>query len=275
MSSLFLLSVYPQRSDGRPDILSLARPGDLVLRDLGYFMLSVFAQMQQQGIFFLSRLRPGLHLRSIQGDRWKWSKLSRASAPLDETVCLGEDLLLPVRLVARPVPPSVAAARRRRLYRDCRNRCPSQERLALLHWDVFITNVPDTIWTTTQALGVYAARWRIEIIFKSWKSGFHLAQTLRGSARQVEACLYAQLLLITLAHHAAALVRQTEPFASAPPLSILKYAQFWNSFGLMILASNLSPGPSLALVSALICRHCRLDKRKQRRNYLQSLEALS
>ena len=258
-----------------PDILALARPGDLVLRDLGYFVLGVFEQMQQQGIFFLSRLRPGLYLHSPQGERWQWSKLSRTSAPLDETVCLGKEQRIPVRLVARPVPPAVAAERRRRLYRDSRNRRPSQERLALLHWDVFITNVPDTIWTTSQALKVYAARWRIEIIFKSWKSGFHLAQTLRGSALQVEACLYAQLLLITLAHHAAALIRQTEPFASDPPLSILKYAQFWNSFGLMILASNFSPGPSLDLISELICRHCRLDKRKQRRNYLQSLEALS
>lgn len=258
-----------------PDILQLARPGDLVLRDLGYFVLSVFAQMQQQGVYFLSRLRPDVQVWTSKGVLREWARLPLATAPLDETVWLGEDRRLQVRLIARPVPDSVAAARRRKLYRDYRNQKPSRERLALLHWDVFITNVPDTLWTTNQALGVYRARWRIEIIFKSWKSGFRLTQTLRGSALQVEACLYAQLLLITLAHHASALTRQTESAASSPPLSVLKCAQFWGSFGLMILALTATDQLSAAFLVELIQRHCRLDQRKKRNNYLQALEALS
>jgi hypothetical protein len=272
----FSCTPYTQNDQkASPDILELARPGDLVLRDLGYFVLGVFAQMQQQRVYFLSRLRHDVQVWTPKGVLREWAGLSLATAPLDETVWLGEDRRLQVRLIARPVPDSVAATRRRKLYRDCRNRKPSQERLALLHWDVFITNVPSTLWTTDQALGVYRARWRIEIIFKSWKSGFRLTQTLRGSALQVEACLYAQLLLITLAHHASALVRQTEPLASAPPLSILKYAQFWGSFGLLILAMTATDEFSTTFIAKLIQHHCRLDKRKKRNNYLQTLEALS
>lgn len=271
----FSCSAYTHNDQrASPDILNLARPGDLVLRDLGYFVLNVFAQMQQKGIYYLSRLRHDVHIWTTKDTRRKWAQLSRASGPIDETVWIGENRL-PARLIARPVPESVAATRRRKLYRDYRNKRPSQERLALLHWDVFITNVPDSFWTTEQALGVYRARWRIEIIFKSWKSGFRITQTLRGSAVQVEACLYAQLLLITLAHHASALVRQTQYAAAAPPISIVKYAQFWGSFGLMVLVMMATQMISTTDILNIIQRHCRLDKRNKRKNYLQILEALS
>lgn len=258
-----------------PDILQLARPGDLILRDLGYFVLSVFDQMQQQGIYFLSRLRHDVQVWTPQGHLRKWAGLRLDSGPLDEVVRIGEDQHLQVRLIARPVPETVAAARRRKLYRDCRNRRPTQERLALLHWDVFITNVPTSVWTTDQALGVYRARWRIETVFKSWKSGFRLTETLRGSATQVEACLYAQLLLITLAHRAAVLDQHHPSSTAFTPLSVIKCAHFWGAFGLMVLALVATNQLRPTFIAKLVQYHCRLDKRRKRDNYLQALQALS
>jgi len=38
-------------------ILQVARSGDLVLRDLGYFVLENFGKMMQSGIFFISKLK--------------------------------------------------------------------------------------------------------------------------------------------------------------------------------------------------------------------------
>lgn len=45
-------------------ILEVARAGDLVIRDLGYFVLGVFAKLTERGVFYLSRLRHGVALFS-------------------------------------------------------------------------------------------------------------------------------------------------------------------------------------------------------------------
>ena len=50
------------------DILAVAQPNDLILRDLGYFVLAVFKQLDQRGCFFVSRLKTG-HLPFSQGKR--------------------------------------------------------------------------------------------------------------------------------------------------------------------------------------------------------------
>ncbi len=43
-------------------ILKFSRPGDLVIRDLGYSTPSVFQKMSMLGIYFISRLMPNINL---------------------------------------------------------------------------------------------------------------------------------------------------------------------------------------------------------------------
>jgi hypothetical protein len=44
------------------DILTVTRPGDLILRDLGYFALPVLAAIETKGAFFLSRFKQGVRV---------------------------------------------------------------------------------------------------------------------------------------------------------------------------------------------------------------------
>ena len=50
------------------DILAVAQPNDLILRDLGYFVLDVFKQLDQRGCFFVSRLKTGTCLLARESD---------------------------------------------------------------------------------------------------------------------------------------------------------------------------------------------------------------
>jgi IS4 transposase len=160
-----------------PDILAFLQKGDLVIRDLGYFVLQTFRKIIDQGAYFLSRWRPGMLLFDPQsGQPLQLGDLLRLGQGLDRPVLLGNERL-PVRLVAIPLPETVANQRRHqaRHSRDRRSP-PSQHKLWLLSWNLFITNVELAVWPPQAIQGIYRLRWRIEMIFKAWKSHLRLRE---------------------------------------------------------------------------------------------------
>jgi hypothetical protein len=181
------------------DILAVARKGDLILRDLGYFSLPVLAQVQRAGAFFLSRLRNGVVLRDPQTKKEiDLLKLLRRDGRFDGWVLLGAELH-PMRLVALPVPEEMAN-RRRALARTNRDRrcAPSKRRLALMNWSLFVTNVSSETWSPEVVAKIYRLRWRIEIIFKSWKSHLRLRELNCRSADLVRLSVMLKLLYCLL-----------------------------------------------------------------------------
>jgi hypothetical protein len=266
--SLGSFSQNDQRAS--PAILAIARTGDLVIRDLGYAVLEVFQQFQAQGIYFLSRWLPGTTVLDPQtGQKLDLQTQLRTLGKWDGPVWLGQDKRVPARLVALPVPEPVAAERRRKLKasRDRRSR-PSSERLALCSWDIFITNVSPAVWSPDALPAVYALRWRIEILFKSWKSHFRLEALTAGSAQQIEVLIYGRLIWICLFH-----LRFVGPHSPAPALSVMKLAAWSQSFWLPCLLA-MHGVPTDQNLRLQIAYHGRYEKRKKRKNFYQKLFAL-
>lgn len=178
-----------------PDILPLVQPGDLIIRDLGYFVLKVLDQLGLRNAFFLSRYRHGVNLYDPQtGQTLDLATELRPGQCLDRQVLLGREKI-PVRLVAQPVPQALANERRRkaRANRDRRLR-PSAQRLYLLAWNLMITNVPRALWPAKVLQPLYRLRWRIEIIFKAWKSHLGLRQLNCRTEALVRLSLMTKLL---------------------------------------------------------------------------------
>ena len=241
-------------------ILHLAQRGDLIIRDLGYFVLSVLAQAQRQGIFFLSRWRQDLLLMDpLAHTPIDLLAQLRRRGSWDAPVLLGQKERLPVRLVALPLPAHVAAERRRKALanRDRRLR-PNKERLALLAWEIFLTNVPKARWSTREVAATYRLRWRIEILFKAWKSHFRLGRFTQGSAAQVELLIYGRLLWITL-FHAAFL----PPCTQTSGLSVLKLAAFCQDYLLFPLVLLLRSTSDPCNLFTQIAYHCRHEARRK------------
>ena len=140
----FSFSSY-RRNDQKasPDILPHVQKGDLILRDLGYFAIAVLQQIGLRHAYFLSRYYFHTALFDTHGRKFDLLKQLRQKGSLDLWVHLGSKERMPVRLVAVPVPETVAAERRRKARAHLKNRCQlSKEYLALQGWTIFLTNVP-------------------------------------------------------------------------------------------------------------------------------------
>lgn len=250
-----------------PQILEGLNRGDLVIRDLGYLVLDVLRQIHQCGAYFLSRWRFGL-LVSLPGSATPSNLLLLlGSSPVwDGTVLLGGERL-PVRLVAVRLPQAVAAERRRKARADRDQRLRhSDQYFKLLDWNIFITNVPKELLAADALVNLYQLRWRIEIIFKSWKSHFHLEQLSCASAEQALIAVLGKLIWICWFT-----VQFNEILERGLQVSVLKLAAWWSKFALVNFQSfPLTP----AILKKLADYYCRYDRRRTRLNFLEKCAAL-
>ena len=162
------------------NILGIAKMGDLVLRDLGYFSLEVFKQMISLGIFFISRFHYSTSVLDPETEvKIDLLSLLNGKTELDTEVKLGLKAKLKVRLVAQKLPKAVAEKRIEKAKKDRNtkaNHTPNY--YELLKWEIFITNVNIDVLSVSQINHLYQLRWFIEIIFKTWKSYFNFKNNL-------------------------------------------------------------------------------------------------
>jgi hypothetical protein len=186
-----------------PNILKIARAGDLVIRDMGYFVMNVFGKLKQEGVYFLSRLKYNAYLFDIDtGHRINLLKYLAGEEYLDIDIICGKEQPLKVRLVAVKISAQQAAERRRKAKKDKQKGINhSKEYYGLLDYALFITTVERDRWDFKQVAEAYRIRWNIEILFKSWKTGLSLEALIppaKVKTERVESVLYLALIYITL-----------------------------------------------------------------------------
>jgi hypothetical protein len=185
-----------------PDILGIAKRGDLVIRDLGYFVLSVLSQMNEAGIYFLSRWKNGVLLyEKTRGKKIDLRKLLKNKSNIDIEVLCGRKEKVKVRLVAVKLSDAQANERRRKAKADRhRNANHDKTYYYLLGYSIFITNVKDDVWNCREIAEAYRVRWQVEILFKSWKSSFGIERLIPyavSNTERIESILYLLLLYMT------------------------------------------------------------------------------
>jgi hypothetical protein len=179
-------------------------PGALRLADLGFFSLEKLQQLQQQKVWFVSRVQVGTHWLDGEGRVWTPAAfLARQHAGVvDAPIQLGAEQRVPCRLLAWRVPAAVAAKRRRQWRQEARWRGlrvhPDREILA--DWTFYVTNVPKELLSPEEAWVLYRCRWQIELLFKLWKSCGRVDESRSAEPWRVLCEVYAKLLGMIVQH---------------------------------------------------------------------------
>ena len=264
------------RNDQRasPDILALLRPGDLVIRDLGYFVLSVFADIIERGAFFLSRYQYGTVLLDPCTQRpIPLGKVLKKQGFFDAHVLLGAEARVPVRVVAVPVPDAVANLRRRKL-RQNRDQSlnPSKEHFFLLGWNIFITNVGAEVWPAKQLPVIYRLRWRIETLFKAWKSYLALTELNDRCLAMIHLSVMTKLIFCAFVYRTCQDIEITLGTAGRS-VSLLRVANILSALAFYLEATFVKLTPE-RLLAQLLDRHAFYEHRADRRNFQNMFRAV-
>ena len=259
------------------NILDKAKPGDLVLRDLGYFVLGVLAQMAKAGIYFVSRIRLDVCVFDARtGKELNLLKALRsAGQTLDKKVLTGKKLKVPLRLVAVKLPEPVAEQKREKAKKDRNKKTKHSKRyMELLGWTVLVTNIPVNTWSVQQLVMAYTLRWRIEILFKAWKSCLKLDKILAVQMKQGRflITLYLSLLYIVMFCQPTykAIVLEEKSREGEKQISIMRfYKWLTNNFERLIQLTKIDDFIEVFLEE--IHRYCAYSKQKTRDNHLERL----
>jgi hypothetical protein len=255
------------------DILSIANKDDLVIRDLGYFVLECFELLNNENIRFISRLRYGVKIYDIKTEKEiDLLKQLKKSGSFDKWVILGSKQKVKVRIVAVKLSEQQANARRRKAKNDRDRRLNhDEEYYQMLGYSLFILNEDEDTFTPQQIAQIYSLRWRIEIIFKCWKSHFNLQKIIPQNTtltkERVEATIYMMLIFILIFQAGIYnyMLNYIKNKKSDILISLIKLSKF------IALNIRLFFEQDLETLCPQILYYCRYEKRNKRNNFLQNI----
>ncbi len=184
--------------------ISTVQKGDLLLRDLGYYTLNSYKEIQSREAYYISRLKQQLVIYepSAKGLRKlthaaiiKRLKKSRKQY-LDLQVYIGADVQYPVRLIANLLDEK-AIAHRIKNKKHRKSKLNQADHLAC-QLNLFVTNIPKGDCTANEIYQLYKIRWQIELIFKTWKSVLKIDKIRTMSIERFRCYLLSKLLWIML-----------------------------------------------------------------------------
>lgn len=253
-------------------------PGDLVLRDRGYLTIDELARHLKIGADCIYRHKSkNIYLDANSGEPINLLALLKKGKKVDLIVCLNNKERTKVRLLARSVKKEIADKRRMKAKKEMHGHNPSKEILALLGYTIFITTITDDQTDFGRILSIYRIRWKIEIIFKIWKSNMHFSKIHNVSYLQLIVLLTARLIMIVvITHQLYAFYQKKIKLIFKKELSMMKFINYLikNYEKIYDLMFGIIGNPNHCYQICLpLSRYCVYDTRK--RLNIKALEKLA
>jgi len=194
--------------------------GDLILRDLGYFNFEDFLDLEKRKAFYISRLKPNIavYIESNDIAYYKNGTPKKSSLFKRIYICdimkqmntgehyeiddayIGQGKKLKARLILYKLTSEQLRKRLQKCEKNAKKKGvkKSDNTIELLGISMYITNIKREILSAKQVYELYTLRWQIEIIFKTWKSIFHIHAVKQVKIERFQCQLYGKLILILL-----------------------------------------------------------------------------
>ena len=185
-------------------LVTILEKDDLVIRDLGYYALERLKEIEQQEAYYISRLKTDVVVYESKEakeplDLAKFLDKNVVNGIVDTEVFIGKEKH-PVRIVACLMSDEAINKRRREANRTASRQGTqiSKKKTSLMKYCIFITNIPAAILSSKSIMATYRARWRVELIFKTWKSCLKLHIFKGYNKERIHCFLYGRLIMILL-----------------------------------------------------------------------------
>ena len=188
--------------------LNVVNDGDLIVRDLAYMHLESLQGIVKRIGHFLCRLNTQAKVYQEQDGKiiaLDFPAIVKAMRQhnirqTEETVFIGKNQELQVRLFIYLLPEAVFNERMRKANREAKSkgRQVSKEYKARAGLNLFITSAPEVLISVETAWLIYILRWQIELTFKVWKSLCKIDKVKKVKKDRLECYIWAKLLLIVL-----------------------------------------------------------------------------
>ncbi len=254
------------------------KPGELIIRDLGYFVLNVLARFVADGVYFVSRVQKVVCIYLNEDDEkavvfndFLKQEIQKDGA-IDRQIYIGKEKI-PVRLLAAPVPEYVVEQRIKK-YRAARKKEPTTDYVTWSGFSVLITNIPKTCCSKNIIFEIYKIRWQIELFFKCLKSTLKI-HIIRGKNKnRVLSIIYLKMISLlmasTVVSYASSICEEDEEISDD---KMMKWLQDDNRFLRAILKGIVAT--LLEEMLSEFFRFCKNKRKGHKSSYMHLKQAFA
>ncbi len=204
----------------------------ILLVDLGFYKTQLFARVEENGGYFVSRIRKNMDhvIVSIEEGVPKTKREGFIGKTVNECI---------EQLSGKDVDAIVKIAFKRRAYKGKQKNDEMKVRLVAVYneeeekYHIYITNIQKDVLNAKDIAKLYGARWDIELLFKELKSKYALDVLETKNVQVIEALIWTAILTLIVSRRIYNLVRNS----SSNPEKMVRYTQLrWST----IFAENAS-----------------------------------
>lgn len=202
------------------ECLATLRPGDTCIRDLGYYSLDDLDQIDQRGVYYISRLKLNnmVYIKNEFPEYFRNGTVKKQSQYIKVDLehimntlkpgqvyeitdaYIGKDKKLFTRVIIyRLTEKQLRERKKKQVYTENKKGITySEKSKRLAGMNIYVTNTPLEWVPMEQIHDFYSLRWQIEIIFKTWKSLFQIHDWHNIKRERLECHIYGKLIAIFL-----------------------------------------------------------------------------